>query len=108
MTADSKDSQTATNPVDTTDIIPHSEDTKVHATDANLHDSVTNNAANDNTATSSEVNMCRCLFVCLFVCPWLHSVRFGQLLRYTDKRIADILKVYIERKNIHVVDFIHL
>ena len=32
----------------------------------------------------------------------LHSVRFGQLLRCAHKRIANIMKVYIERKNMHV------
>ena len=37
-----------------------------------------------------------CLFVCLSVCQSsLHLVRFGQLLRWADKRIVDIMKVYI-------------
>ena len=37
----------------------------------------------------------------VFVCirSSLHSVRFGQLLRCAHKRIVNIMKVYIERKN---------
>ena len=37
----------------------------------------------------------------VFVCirSSLHSVRFGQLLRCVHKRIVNIMKVYIERKN---------
>ena len=40
----------------------------------------------------------------MFVCirSSLHSVRFGQLLRCTHKRIVDITKVYIERNNMKV------
>ena len=40
----------------------------------------------------------------MFVCirSSLHSVRFGQLLRLAHKRIVNIMKVYIERKNMHV------
>ena len=37
------------------------------------------------------------LFVCLFVSPALCVFRFGKLLRYADKCIADIMKVYIKR-----------
>ena len=39
-----------------------------------------------------------------FVCirSSLHSVRFGQLLRCAHKRIVNIMKVYIERKNMQV------
>ena len=29
----------------------------------------------------------------------IHSVRFGQLLRCVHKRIVNIMKVYMERKN---------
>ena len=32
----------------------------------------------------------------------LHSVRFGLLLRCSHKRIVNILKVYIERKNMQI------
>ena len=32
----------------------------------------------------------------------LYSVRFGQLLRCAHKRIVNTMKVYIERKNMHV------
>ena len=32
----------------------------------------------------------------------LHSVRFGQLFRCAHKRIVNIMKVYIERKNMQV------
>ena len=37
----------------------------------------------------------------MFVCirSSLYSVRFGQLLRYAHKRIVNIMKVCIERKN---------
>ena len=44
--------------------------------------------------------MVRCSFVCLL--PSLHSVRFGQLLRYAYQRIVNIKKVYIEKNNIEV------
>ena len=53
--------------------------------------------------------MCVCVCVCVCVCPCvcvcvcvcvsvrssLHLVRFGQLLRCADKRIVNIMKVYI-------------
>ena len=39
------------------------------------------------------------MFVCLFV--W-HLVRFGQLLRSADKRIVNIMKVYVKRNNMQV------
>ena len=50
------------------------------------------------------------VYVCLFVCRSLHLVRFGQLLRYADKRIVSIfmlglMKVYIEG-NSQQVEFI--
>ena len=46
----------------------------------------------------------------------LHLVRFGQLLRCADKRIVDIMKVYIERNKMQVelirvrknINFIHV
>ena len=42
--------------------------------------------------------------VCVRACirSLLHSVRFGKLLRCAHKRIINITKVYIERKNIQV------
>ena len=40
--------------------------------------------------------------VCQSVIPSLTLVRFRQLLRYADKRIANIMKVYIERNNLQV------
>ncbi len=40
--------------------------------------------------------------VCVCIRSSLHSVRFGQLLRCARKRIVNIMKVYIERNNIHV------
>ena len=45
-----------------------------------------------------------CSAVCVFVCnrSSLHSVRFGQLLRCAHKRIVNILKLYIEMKNMQV------
>ena len=45
-----------------------------------------------------------CLFVCLFVSHPLHLVRFGQLLglRYADKLIVKIMKVYIKKNNLQV------
>ena len=45
-----------------------------------------------------------CLCVWVFVCirSSLHSVRFGQLLRCAHKHIVNIMKVYIERKNMQV------
>ena len=57
------------------------------------------------------------MYVCLSVRPSLQLVRFGKLLRYADKRIVNIIKVYIERNNLQVelirfrkknVDFIHV
>ena len=36
------------------------------------------------------VYLCVCVFVCLFVSRSLPLVRFGQLLRYADKRIANV------------------
>ena len=36
------------------------------------------------------------------VLPSLHSVRYGQLLRCAYKHIGNIMKVYIERKNMQV------
>ncbi len=48
------------------------------------------------------------LLVCMFVCQSVVSPtrpllrRFGQILRYADKRIVDIIKVYIERNNMQV------
>ena len=55
-------------------------------------------------------------FVCVFVCPSLPSVRFGQILRYADKRIVNINEVDIKRNNLKVelirlhknLDFIHV
>ena len=53
----------------------------------------------------------------LFVSPSPPLVRVGQLLRYADKRIVHIMKVYIERNNLEVelirfrkknVDIIHV
>ena len=40
----------------------------------------------------------------MFVCirSSLHSVRLGQLLRFAHKRIVNLMKVYIERKNMQV------
>ena len=44
-----------------------------------------------------------CLFVrCESVRFSLHLVRFGQLLHCADKRIVNIMKVYIERKIVQV------
>ena len=66
------------------------------------------------------------LFVCLFfwfplyvsssVSPSLPVVRFGQILRYADTCLVNIMKVYIERINLQVeligcrnnIDFIHV
>ncbi len=41
------------------------------------------------------------LYVCLSLGP-LPLVHFGQLLRYADKRIVNIMKVYIERNNLQI------
>ena len=38
----------------------------------------------------------------LFVSPSLCLLHFGQLLRYADKRIVNIVKVYLERNNMEV------
>ena len=46
-----------------------------------------------------------CVHACMRVCirSSLHSVRFGQLLRCAHKHnVVNIMKVYIERKNIQV------
>ena len=44
-----------------------------------------------------------CLFVgCVSIYLSLHLVRFGQLLRCADKRIVNIMKVYIERNNLQL------
>ena len=40
------------------------------------------------------------MFVCIRTS--LHSVRFGQMLCCAHKRIVNIMKVYIERKNVQV------
>ncbi len=45
--------------------------------------------------------MVRCSYAACLL-PWLHSVRFGQMLRCAHKRIVNIMKVYIERNNIQV------
>ena len=44
------------------------------------------------------------VYVYLHVCllDIVHLVRFGQLLRYADKRIVTIMKVYIERNSLQV------
>ena len=42
------------------------------------------------------------LLVCLFVSSSLCLVRFCQLLRYTDNRIVNMMKVYIKRNNLQV------
>ena len=42
------------------------------------------------------------VYVCLSVSPSLPLVRVGQLLRYADKRIVNITKVYIERNKSQV------
>ncbi len=44
--------------------------------------------------------MVRCSFVCLL--PSLQYFRLGQLLRCAHKRIVNITKDYMERKNIQV------
>ena len=54
--------------------------------------------------------------VCLCVSLSLHWVCFGQLLRYADEHIVNIMKVYIEGSNLQVeiiryrncFDFIHV
>ena len=43
------------------------------------------------------------LFVCVSISSSsLHLVRFGELLRYADRRIVVIMKLYIERNNVLV------
>ena len=39
---------------------------------------------------------------CVCLLPWLHSVRFGHLLRSAHKRIVNIMTVYMERKNVQL------
>ena len=46
--------------------------------------------------------MVGCSSVCYPPRSSLHSVRFGDLLRCADKRIVNIMKMYIERKKMHV------
>ena len=41
------------------------------------------------------IDILLCCFVSLFVGPSLPLVRLGQLLHHADKRIVDIMKVYI-------------
>ena len=48
------------------------------------------------------IELLLCLLVCLFVSLSLCLVRFGQRLCYADKRIANIMKVYIERNKLQV------
>ena len=43
-----------------------------------------------------------CSGVLVIIRSSLHSVRFGQLLRCAHKRIVNIMKVYIERKDMHI------
>ena len=40
--------------------------------------------------------------VCYLPRSSLHSVRFGQQLRCAHKRIVNIMKVYMERKNVQL------
>ena len=47
--------------------------------------------------------MVRCSSACYLLGSSLHAVRFGQLLRCAHKRIVNIMKVYIERKNMQVL-----
>ena len=42
------------------------------------------------------------LFVCVSVSRSLHLLSLCELLRYADKRIVNIMKVYIERNNMQV------
>ena len=39
---------------------------------------------------------------CVCLLPSLHSVRFGQLLRCAHEGIVNIMKVYMERKNMQL------
>ena len=43
-----------------------------------------------------------CLSVCLSISPSFILVHFGQQLHYADKRVVNIMKVYIERNNLQV------
>ena len=45
---------------------------------------------------------CSCGVECSCIRSSLHSVRFGQLLCNAHKRILNIMKVYIEMKNIQM------
>ena len=45
---------------------------------------------------------CSAVRVFVFIRSSLHSVRFGHLLRCAHKRIVNIMKVCIERKNMQV------
>ena len=38
--------------------------------------------------------------LCQFISPLRCLVRFGQLLRYADKRTVNMMNVYIERNNL--------
>ena len=40
-----------------------------------------------------------CIHVSLYVSSSLHLLRFGQLLCCADKRIVNIMKVHVHRKN---------
>ena len=50
------------------------------------------------------VGLLVCMFVCQSVVSPTHPLvrRFGQILRYADKRIVNIMKVYIVRNNLQV------
>ena len=57
------------------------------------------------------------MFICQSVSPSLPLVRFGKILRCSDKRIVNIMNVYLERNNMqvelirfreHNIDFINL
>ena len=50
------------------------------------------------------LTVCVCVCACVRACirSSLHSVRFGKQLHCAHKRIVNIMKVYIERKNIQV------
>ena len=59
---------------------------------------------------------CVRVYVRVYIRSSLHSVLFGQLLRFAHQRIVDRIKVYIERNNMQVelirlsknIAFIHL
>ena len=42
------------------------------------------------------------LLVSVSISPSFRFILFGKLLRYADKRIVNILRVYIERNNLQV------